>query len=97
MKIDEFIMSIIRKIESLKEGVIAYAYKDGNENMTHTWYCVCLSDYEMYMNDKRFKALSKAWHTAGKAFGIKVIFAYCNPLEEKMGKLQYDGNLFLNV
>lgn len=97
MKIDDFILSVIRKIESLKEGVIAYGYIDGNDNKTHTWYCVCLSDYDMYMSDKRFKALSKAWNKAGKSLGIKLIFAYCNPSEEKLGKLLEENNLFLNV
>lgn len=97
MKIDTFILNILRKVESLKEGVIAYAYLDGNEPMTHTWYCVCLNDYEMYTTDKRFKALSKAWHTAAKAIGIKVIFAYCQPSEERLESLANADNLFLNV
>lgn len=97
MKVETFLLNILRKIESLKEGVIAYAYLDGNEKRTHTWYCVCLNDYDMYVNDKRLKALTNAWHTAAKALGIKVVFAYCNPLEEKLETLLNSGNLFLNV
>ena len=31
MRIENFILSIIRKIEEIKPGIIAYAYKDGNE------------------------------------------------------------------
>jgi hypothetical protein len=97
MKIENFILNILRKIESLKDGMIAYAYLDGNALMSHTWYLVCLNDYEMYMNDKRLKALMNAWHKAGKALGIKVIFAYCNPSEEKLNELAEKDNLFLNV
>lgn len=91
MKIDKFISSILKKIESLKQGIIAYAYFDSN------WYWICLNDFDFYMNDKKFKILAKAWDTAGKALGIKIIFAYCKPKEEFLVKLANDDNLFLNM
>lgn len=95
--IDDFLISIIRKIESLKEGVIAFGYLDGNENMTHRWYCVCLNDYDMYKSDKRLIELKNAWHKAGKALGIKIVFAYCHPSEEKLEELLDKNNLWMNV
>lgn len=96
-KVNELLLGICRKIETLKEGVIAFAYLDGNENKSHTWYCVCLNDYEMYTKDKRFIALSNAWRKAGKALGVKIIFACCYPSEEKLGKLLEEENLWMNV
>lgn len=91
MKVDKFIFSIIRKIESMKQGMIAYAYFDKG------FYWICLNDFDFYMTDKRFKALSNAWHKAGKSLGIRVTFAYCAPKEEHLVKLANEDNLFLNV
>lgn len=98
MKIESFILSILKKVESLKDGVIAYGYKSGNEPMTHTWWEISVSDFDLYMNDKRFKNLSKAWHAAAKQQGHKIIFV-CGwmPTEEKLAKLAEKDNLILNV
>lgn len=98
MKIENFILSILKKVESLKDGVIAYAYKSGNVPMTHTWWEISVSDFDLYMNDKRFKSLSNAWHKAAKAQGHKIIFV-CGwmPTEEKLAKLAEEENLILNI
>lgn len=98
MKIETFILNILKKIESLQDGVIAYAYKTGNAPMTHTWWEVSVSDFDLYMNNPRFKALSKAWHKAAEAQGNKIVFV-CGwiPTEEKLAKLAEEDNLILNV
>lgn len=98
MKIENFILSILKKVEGMKEGVIAYAYKTGNAPMTHTWWEISVSDFDLYMNDKRFKTLSAAWRKAAKAQGEKIIFV-CGwmPTEEKLAKLADEDNLILNV
>lgn len=98
MKIEKFILNILKKIESLKDGVIAYAHKTGNVTMTHTWWEISVSDYELYMHDKRFKALTNAWHKAALAQGYKIIFV-CGwmPTEEKLAKLAEEDNLILNI
>lgn len=98
MKIEGLILSILKKVESMQDGLIAYAYKTGNEPMTHTWWEISVSDFEFYMHDKRFKALSSAWHEAAKAQGEKLIFV-CGwkPTEEKLVKLAEEDNLILNV
>ncbi len=98
MKIESFILSILKKVESMKEGVIAYAYKTGNAPMTHTWWEISVSDFDLYMNDKRFKTLTNAWHKAGVAMGHKIIFV-CGwiPTEEKLVKLAEENNLILNI
>jgi len=98
MKIESFILSILKKVESMKEGVVAYSYKTGNAPMTHVWWEISVSDFDLYMNDKRFKALSNAWHKAAKAKGHKIIFVCgCIPTEEKLVKLMEEDNLILNV
>lgn len=98
MKIENFILSILKKVESLKDGVVAYAYKSGNVPMTYTWWEISVSDFDLYMNDKRFKSLSKAWSKAAKAQGHKIIFV-CGwmPTEEKLVKLAEEENLILNI
>ena len=98
MKIESFILSILKKVESMKEGVVAYSYKIGNAPMTHVCWEISVSDFDLYMNDKRFKTLSNAWHKAAKAKGHKIIFV-CGwmPTEEKLVKLMEEDNLILNV
>jgi hypothetical protein len=98
MKIERFILNILKKIESLKEGIITYSYKTGNDSMTCIWWEISVSDFNFYMNDKRFKTLSNAWHKAAKAQGFKLIFV-CGwtPLEKELIDLAEKDNLILNV
>lgn len=91
MKGKAFILSIIKKLESLVDGMVVYAYKECS------WYSICLSDYDYYFHNQRFKTLSKAWHKAAVARGFKISFAYCNPLESKLKKLADEDNLIINV
>nr|DAY08609.1 MAG TPA: hypothetical protein [Caudoviricetes sp.] len=92
-KIEALIYAILTKVDSLREGIVSYAYWKDDLRC----YCVCLSDYEVYTNDKRFRVLSNAWYKAGKALGVKIIFAYAEPIEEKLEKLLNEDNLYINV
>ena len=98
MKIESFILSILKKIEESWPGVICYAYKTGNAPMTCVWWEVSVSDFDLYMHDKRFKTLTNAWHKAAKAQSHKIIFV-CGwkPTEEKLVKLAEEDNLILNM
>ena len=98
METEKFILNIIKKIESLKDGVIAYAYKTGNATMTYTWWEVSVSDFDLYMKDKRFKNLSNACHKAAIVHNVRLVFV-CGwfPTEERLEKLANDDNLILNV
>lgn len=98
MRIENFILSICKKLENTYPGIIAFAYKDGNLPRTHVWWSVCITDFEIYMHDKRFKTLTNAWHKAAKAQGYKIIFV-CDwiPTEGKLAKLADENNLILNV
>jgi len=98
MKIEKFILNVIKKIESLKEGIVVYSYKTGNTPMTYIWWEVSISDFDLYMNSKRFKTLSNAWYKAAKAQGFKLIFV-CGwiPSEKKLIDLAENNNLILNV
>ena len=91
MKEKAFILSIIKKLESLVDGMVVYAHKECS------WYSICLSDYDYYFNDQRFKTLSRAWYKAASARGFKISFAYCKPLESKLKKLAYEDDLIINV
>lgn len=92
MSKESFILSIVKKIESLKEDTVAYGYK------TDKWWEISVSDFNLYMNDERFKRLSNAWHKAAKAKGFKLIFV-CGwvPSEQKLLELAESDNLILNI
>ena len=96
MKIEKFILNILKKIENLQDGVIAYAHKTGNVPMTHIWWEISVSDYELYMHDKRFRTLKNAWYKVALAQGHKIIFV-CGwiPTEQKLAKLSEEDNLIL--
>lgn len=95
---ETFILNIIKKVESLREGLIAYGYLTGNGPMTFTYWEIAVSDYEFYMKDKRFKALCKAWYQAAKSRGFTLVFV-CGwiPKEKVLLELAEKDNLILNV
>lgn len=97
MKIENFVLGIIKKIETMNNGVIAFAYKAGNFPMTHVWYEIAVSDYDFYSGDKRFKTLTSAWSKAAKAQGKKIIFVCRRPIEKQLANLASEGNLILNI
>lgn len=92
-----FILNIVKKIESLRDGVLSYAYKAENSDGTNKrWEVVC-SDLDMYLNDKRFDALRRAWGKAAKARGQKIIFIGRNPNEKILNDLLEEDNLIMNT
>ena len=92
-----FIFDIVRKTESLRDGIVAYAYAEQAVPSAPEIWWVCVSDYDFYREDQRFKALCKAWHKAARALGINLSIAYCNPLEKKLNQLANADNLILNI
>lgn len=98
MKIEKFILNILKKIESLQDGIIAYAYKSSNETFTNIWWEISISSFEVYMHNKRFKTLSRAWCKAAQLHGYKIVFV-CGfmPTEVKLMRLAERDNLILNV
>ena len=54
MRIENFILSIVKKLEDTYPGVIAWAHKDWNAPRTYEWWCICITDFEIYMHDNRF-------------------------------------------
>lgn len=97
MKIERFILSILRKIESLRGSIITYAYKTGNRSKTYEWWEISVSDFDFYMHDKRFRILAKAWHKAALAQGYNIVFVCSMPKEAKLVKLAEEENLILNI
>lgn len=94
----KLLLNIVCKIESLKDGVIAYAYRNGNATMTFQHWEVSVSDFDLYMNDKHFKTLCEAWRKAAEAKGEKLIFV-CGwvPTEEKLLELANNDNLIMDI
>ncbi len=93
----KFIQGVLAKCESLRPGLIAYAYQNGNVSKTHVWTEVCVSDLDMYFHDERFRKLTQAWHKVAARMGFKLIFCYCNPKEKKLASLAEQENLIMNI
>lgn len=92
-----FILSILKAIEKLQDGVVAYAYKDGNSTGSIKWWTICVSDYDFYFGNDKFHALEKVWHEAAVRKGTIVSFAYCLPLEKRLIQLLNQNNLIMNI
>lgn len=71
-------------------SVICYAYKDG------LFWNICIDDYDKYRNQD-FKEFSSKWQNKFITLGIKIVFCYCYPLEEKLIKLADEDNLILVI
>lgn len=93
----KFIQFVLAKCESLRPGVIAYAYQNANSTGTYRWMEVCVSDLDMYFNDVRFRALRRAWSKIAEKQRFKLVFCYCNPKEKRLAELAQSGNLLMNV
>lgn len=96
MKIKNFILKIIRTLEKTFPSVICYAYKNGNADMSYTWWDICISDYDVY-RDARFINLTRVWRKMAKNGGEIIVFSYCVPFEKKLAELAKNDNLILNV
>lgn len=96
MKNKHFILSILKKIETLQPSLIAYAYKDSND-LGNKWWVIGVNDYLFYMKNERFNMLRKAWYKSGRARKITIIFAFCNLREKKMQELYNENNLLINI
>ena len=99
MKQRKFILKVIRHVER-EFGVIAYGYKWVNPSGTWTVWNICISDYEIYMTNKKFKAISNAYHKAWrKTFpdNVRFGFCFCKPVESKLVELAEQDNLILDV
>lgn len=92
-----FLKAVLRKIEEMKDGVVAWAYFTGNVPMTNTWWEVAVSDYDLYQ-DRRLKSYMNAWHKIGRKRGIKIVFV-CGwmPKEKKLAELAQADNLIMNI
>lgn len=98
MRVESFILNILSKIEKIWPDVICYSYRVSNPSKTHFWWEVSVSNFEVYMENKRFKNLSKAWRKAAEIRGFKIIFI-CGwiPTEDKLIKLANEDNLIINL
>lgn len=94
----KIIKKILSQIEELDDSLFCYATMVSNGNNSHYWYQISVSQFEFYMHDERFKALSQKWHKVCQNMKIPIIFV-CGwkPTEEKLLQLANEDNLILNV
>ena len=93
----KFIQAVLAKCESLRPGVIAYAYQNANVGGTYSWMEICVSDLDMYFNDARFRALRRAWVKVAEKQRFKLVFCCCSPKEKRLAELAQNGNLIMNI
>jgi len=93
---EAFLLSVLRKIEGLKEGVICIAHEDYYPDGSLRWYWIAVNDYAFYAQDKRFKTFSKAYHKAAAANGLNIQFCYCSMSESYLLKLANENNLIMD-
>lgn len=87
----DFLLSILRKIENLQNGIFTYAYE------TKVWWEISVSDYNFYTSSE-FRKFTKVWHKLANKKGIKILFV-CGwiPTEETLMKLANEDNLIINI
>jgi hypothetical protein len=94
---EKFILKIIKSLEHFQSDLTVWAYRDGNETKTREWYTICVSDFETYMKNMKFKKLLSAWHKVAKMRRIIITFSYQNPIEQQLLKLANEENLIMDV
>lgn len=87
---NELLLSSLRKLESLKEGLHTYAYDTGE------WIEISIDDYDLYRDNQKFKEVSKEIRNDFMdKFKLKVVFVYRkapdNILEDFKKKLKDKG------
>lgn len=90
---EDFILKVLKKIESLDSNLITYAYK-----VKQGWWEISISDFNFYRQNNSFKKLSKAWRVAGDNMGVKIVFV-CGwiPTEKKLVSLMNENNLVMCI
>lgn len=89
--IENFILKILKKIESIDSNVFTYAYK-----VKQGWYEVSVSEFDFYFKNEHFKRLSKAWRASMNKMGHKIVFVCSGvPSEKKLVSLLNDDNLIM--
>nr|DAO60349.1 MAG TPA: hypothetical protein [Caudoviricetes sp.] len=77
-----FIFSIVKTVEKVF-GCFCYAYFGENAKEIKPWWTICVDDAAIYSSDK-FKKITKTYHDLGRKRKIGLLFAYCNPSEERL-------------
>lgn len=89
MSENELLLSSLKRIEELKEGLHTYAYNTGD------WIEIAVDDYDFYRDDKGFADVSKEIHKEFMdKFNMKIVFVYC-PYSDKALKRITDKNFEL--
>lgn len=88
-KIISFIRSIV-KIAEEKFSCLCYAYYD------NPFWVICVDDYDLYKSDE-FKHWSEKIRSQSQPLKIKIVFCYCNPIEEKLVELSESAHLIMNI
>lgn len=90
------LLKIVKVIDRLKPGIVTWAFENRN-NPRFSFLNVCISDYDFYLHDPRFRKLKDKWHLAFYHKGKPLIFCYCNPLEGELLKLSEQDNLIMDI
>ena len=96
-QINAFLLSVIRKVESLREGVICIAYSERYEGNPNCYYWVAVDDFDFYSKDEKLKTLSKQYQTIASKNGVKMAVCYQSMTETSLLKLANENDLLMNI
>ena len=96
MKERKEIYKVLQAIEDIWENTIAWAFFESNASKTNNWWSICISDYDVYRSAD-FKTFSSDVHELYKKHKIRIVFFYCNPVENMLLELAEGDNLILNI
>lgn len=83
-----FIFKIVKVVERTF-GCITFA-------LNNRGWVVCVDDAKVYNSDK-FKNLARAYHVLSRRRKIKILFAYCHAVEERLMEYASKENLIISV
>lgn len=91
LEMNKLLLTLIKKIEALQNGIIAYAYKDTN------WWVVAVDDYNFYKDNKQFRLLAEQWRKVFKSKNVKIVYAFRAPNEKILENLLEHNSLIMNI
>ncbi len=60
------------------------------------WWCVCIDDFDMYMDSSDFKNKASLWRNKALEQNINLTFSYCKPVKAKLTKIAHKGLTVIN-
>lgn len=88
---NKLLLTLLKKIETIQEGIIAYSYKDEN------WWIVAVSDYDFYRSNPQFLQLKESWRKVFSGKNQKIVYVFRAANEKILENLAEHNNLIMSL